>query len=151
MPTTSSTKSTSSSHDAPSARLNEGSVAKEVRAHEHARHRTKERREHTLAKERKEKVAAERVLGLKGTHAHGTKLVRKLSMESWDGTQPEEAPARDVAPGAPVQEPERVMALPSENASALTELTLGDVLSKPRRPKAKRECSGGVRIAFSRR
>lgn len=131
MPTTSSTKPTPSSHDAPIARLNEG---KDVRAHEHARHRTKERREYALAKERKEKVAAVRVLGLKVTH--GAKLVRRLSMESWDGEEPREqwsvtaAHERDVAPRRP-----------RDSTSSFTELTLGDLISKPRKPKARRECA----------
>ena len=141
MPTTPSTESIPSSHDAPSARLNEGPAAKEVRAHEHARHRTKERREHALAKERKEKAAAVRVLGLKVTH--GAKLVRKLSMESWDGEEPKEATtatassesARDVAPGAPVRAHTEEHAPPRNSTGSFT---LGDLISRPRRPKAKR-------------
>ncbi|KAI9569470.1 hypothetical protein HD554DRAFT_1978752, partial [Boletus coccyginus] len=102
---------------------------KDVRAHEHARHRTKERREYALAKERKEKVAAVRVLGLKVIH--GAKLVRRLSMESWDGEEPREqrsvtaAHERDVAP------------CPRDSTSSFTELTLGDLISKPRKPKAR--------------
>lgn len=135
MSTTSSTKSTQSSHDAPSARLNEGVAAKEVRAHEHARHRTKERREHALAKERKEKAAAVRVLGVKVSH--GTKLVRKHSMEGWDGEEPEQQ--RSV-PGVPLHQQEHDVAPPRGSTSSFTELTLGDLISKPRRPKPKREC-----------
>ena len=150
MSTTSSTKSTPSSHDAPSARVNERVVAKEVRAHEHARHRTKERREHALAKERKEKAAAVRVLGLKvTTHGHGAKLVRRLSMESWDGEEPEEQRSgRSALPGTPVQEsapaPKNDAAPPRHSTSSFAELTLGDFISRPRRPKAKRECSSGI-------
>jgi len=105
-----------------------------VRAHEHARHRTKERREHALAKERKEKAAAVRVLGLKATHAHGVKLVRKLSMESWDGEEPEErsVPAASVRDAVP--EP---TAPPKHSTSSFMELTLGDLISRPRRRKAR--------------
>lgn len=141
---TTPTKSTQSSHDAPSARLNEGAIAKEVRAHEHARHRTRERREHALAKERKEKAAAVRMLGLKV--AHGGKLVRKLSMESWDGEEPEKlasvptASVEDAAPGTPVHRHEHDVAPLRHSTSSFTKLTLGDLISKPRRPKAKREC-----------
>lgn len=150
MSTTSSTKSTQPSHDAPSARLNEGVAAKEVRAHEHARHRTKERREHALAKERKEKVAAVRVLGLKVPY--GAKLVRKLSMENWDGEGPEErrlVPAASVKGGVPgiqmlvhghESEQEYDVAPPRDSTNSFTELTLGDLISKPQRPKRKREC-----------
>ncbi|KAH0837867.1 hypothetical protein J3R83DRAFT_6095 [Lanmaoa asiatica] len=140
MSTTSSTKSTPLSHDAPSVRLNESAAAKEVRAHEHARHRIKERREHTLAKERKSKAAAVRVLGIKVSH--GAKLVRKHSMENWDGEEPEErrsAPAMSVQDAVPVheQEQEHRMAPPRDSTGSFTELTLGDLISRPRRPKAK--------------
>jgi len=137
MPTTSSTKSAPSSQDAPNTRLNEG---KDVRAHEHARHRTKERREYVLAKERKEKVAAVRVLGLKVTY--GAKLVRRLSMESWDGEEPQEQRSVTAAPGTPVRQ--RDVARPRDSTSSFTELTLGDLISKPRKPKARRECLCGV-------
>jgi hypothetical protein len=151
MSTTSSTKSTQSSHDAPSARPNEGAASKEVRAREHARHLVKERREHALAKERKEKAAAVRVLGVKVTH--GAKLVRRLSMESWDGKEPEEqrsVPAASVQgamPGTPVHEHDVVP--PRDSTSSFTELTLGDLISRPRRPKVKREYL--IFVEFSRR
>ena len=157
MSTTSSTKPTHSSHDAPSARLNEGAASKEVRAREHARHRIKERREHALAKERKEKAAAVRVLGVKV--AHGAKLVRRLSMESWDGEEPEEqrsvpaASVQDAVPGSPVQVHD--VAPPRDSTSWFMALTLGDLISRPRRPKAKREYLGGLcrcsRVADRRR
>ncbi|KAF8131578.1 hypothetical protein EV363DRAFT_170400 [Boletus edulis] len=140
MPTTSTTKSTPPSHDTPSARIDQGVATKEVRAHEHARHRTKERREHALTKERKEKAAAVRVLGLKGchTHAHGARLVRKLSMESWDGEEPKEArSAQEGAPRTPVQALGPELGSGHDVRSSFTELTLGDLISKPRRPKAK--------------
>ncbi|KAG8219340.1 hypothetical protein J3R82DRAFT_223 [Butyriboletus roseoflavus] len=115
MSTTSSVEFTQSSHDTPSAHLNESIVAKEVRAHEHARHRTKER---------KEKAAAVRVLPVGFKVTHGTKLVRKLSMESWDGEEPKD---QRPAPAAP----------PRDNTSSFTKLTLGDLISKPRRSKPK--------------
>lgn len=143
MSTTSSTKSTQSSHDTPSTRLNEGAASKEVRAREHARHRVKERWEHALAKERKEKAAAVRVLGVKVTH--GAKLVRRVSMESWDGEEPEEqrsVPAASVQ-GMPVREHD--VAPPRDSTSLFTELTLGDLISRPRRPKVKREYLSGLR------
>ena len=147
MSTTSSTKSTQSSHDALRTRLNEGNAVKEVRAHEHARHRTKERRDHALAKGRKEKAAAVRVLGLKVNH--GVKLVRKLSMESWDGEDPEEQ--RSVTTPSvrePVQAHEHDVAPPRDSTSSFTALTLGDLISRPRRPKAKRELFVRVFGAF---
>lgn len=160
MSTTPSTKSTQfqSSHDAQSALLNKGTAAKEVRAHEHARHRTKERREHALAKERKEKAAVMRVLGLRVTH--GARLARKVSMESWDGEEPAEgqhsvtqdaSSVRDVTPGTPAQAQAQTqtdedwythkddVAPPRDSASPFTVLTLGDLISRPRRPKAKRK------------
>lgn len=113
-----------------------GSAAKDVRAHEHARHRTKERREHALAKERKEKAATVRALGLKVVR--GVKLVRRLSMEAWDG----EVPKEQQRPVRPVVDSENAAPLPQSPVSPrspFTELTLGDVISKPRQPKAKRE------------
>ncbi|KAF8435654.1 hypothetical protein L210DRAFT_3648350 [Boletus edulis BED1] len=119
MPTTSTTKSTPPSHDTPSARIDQGVATKEVRAHEHARHRTKERREHALTKERKEKAAA-------------------LSMESWDGEEPKEArSAQEGAPRTPVQALGPELGSGHDVRSSFTELTLGDLISKPRRPKAK--------------
>ena len=124
---TTSTKSTTSPHDA-STRVNEGPRAKEVRAHEHARHRTKERREHALAKERKDKAATVRALGLKTPG----KPVRKLSLESWDGEEPEQPPAAAPVP-APTEAP--------RSTSAFALLTLGELISRPRRPKAKRASS----------
>lgn len=154
MPTTPSTKSFSSSHHAPSARLNEGTAAKEVRAREHARHRTKERREHALAKERKEKATAARVSGLKVTHTHGAKLVRKLSMESWDGEEPgeKERSAPGAVSGAPAQGPESGtdadVAPSRERSNVFAELTLGDFVSEPRRPKGKRGCLNGVVVVL---
>ncbi|KAG9313897.1 hypothetical protein JVU11DRAFT_4668 [Chiua virens] len=112
-------KSTLSAHDSPTTvHLNE--VAKEVRAHEHARHRTKERREHALAKERKEKAAAGRGLG------HG-------------GLGRREAPCGGCA-RYPVQGADAAnedVASPRASTGSCTELTLGDIISRPRQPKAK--------------
>jgi len=139
MSTTSSTKPTPPSNDVSSARLNDlgGSAAKDVRAHEHARHRTKERQEHALAKERKEKAATVRALGLKVVR--GAKLVRRLSMETWDGLVPKEQqqPARrSVEEAVPL--PQSPLSPQRDGlGSPFTELTLGDVISKPRQPKAK--------------
>ncbi|KIJ66495.1 hypothetical protein HYDPIDRAFT_26842 [Hydnomerulius pinastri MD-312] len=120
-----------SSHNALSGtRLTEGVVAKEVRAHEHARHRTKERREHAHAKERKEKAAAVRALGLKVSQ--GARLNRRLSMESWDGEEPDELPSKPSVPTIDSEAP------PRPSTGSFTELTLKDLISLPRRKKAKK-------------
>jgi len=131
MSTTSSTTSSQSSHDALGAGLTEGIAAKEVRAHEHARHRTKERREHALARERKNKAIAVKAWGLKV--ARGTRLGRKPSMEKWDGDEPEVTP-----PALSVSALDSVVAPPRKSTGSFTGLTLGDLISKPRRHKAKK-------------
>lgn len=64
-----------------------GAHLKDQRAHERARHQTKERREHAQLKERKEKAAAARVTGLK--ERTGSRTGKKTSLESWDGDEPE--------------------------------------------------------------
>ncbi|KAF9225267.1 hypothetical protein BS17DRAFT_778376 [Gyrodon lividus] len=131
MSTTSSTTSSQSSHDAPGVRLTEGVDAKEVRAHEHARHRTKERREHALAQERKDKAAAVRAWGLKV--AQRPRLARKLSMESWDGEEPEL-----VSPELSARVLDSAASPPRKSTDSFPGLTLGDLISKPRRQKAKK-------------
>ncbi|OAX39216.1 hypothetical protein K503DRAFT_799829 [Rhizopogon vinicolor AM-OR11-026] len=61
--------------------------AKDQRAHERARHQTKERREHAMLMERKERAATARVMGLK--ERAGPRPGKKATMESWDGDEPE--------------------------------------------------------------
>ncbi|KIL00822.1 hypothetical protein PAXRUDRAFT_539632 [Paxillus rubicundulus Ve08.2h10] len=123
MSTTSSTTSSQSSHDALGASLTEGLATKEVRAHEHARHRIKERREHTLA-------IVMKAWGLKV--ARGTRLGRKPSMERWDR---DEAEVTHPALSVPALDS---VAAPRKVTGPFTGLTLGDLISKPRRHKAKK-------------
>ncbi|KAH7886294.1 hypothetical protein F5I97DRAFT_1243320 [Phlebopus sp. FC_14] len=127
MSTTSSTKSSQPSNDALSARLTEG-VAKEVRAHEHARNRTKERREHVQVKERKERAAVARATGIKVSQ--GLKPVKGLSMDSWDGDEEAVVGHETLPPKPPAL---KAVAPPARFGS----LTLGDLISIPRRKKAK--------------
>jgi len=125
MSTTSSSKSLP---DTLSVRLAEG-VAKDIRAHEHARHRAKERREHTQAKERK---AAFKAFGMKlSSHGHGAKPVRRSRTESWDTEEPEFLPSRKP-PSVILQS----LAPLRPSTSPFTELTLADLISVPRLQKA---------------
>ncbi|KAI6015669.1 hypothetical protein EDC04DRAFT_2948522 [Pisolithus marmoratus] len=135
--TTSSTaNSNPSSNDALSVRLTEG-IAKDVRAHEHARHRAKQQQEHAQAKERKERAAVLRALGFKASASsggHGGKpaAVRRLTMDpSWDGDEPDVSPwtKPSCVPLEPVAAPLR------SGAGPLTELTLADLISVPRPQK----------------
>lgn len=113
-------------HDTLSIRLAEG-AAKDVRAHEHARHRAKERREHAQTKERK---AVFKAFGMKlPSHGHGSKPVRRSRTESWDSEEP-----------APLSKPPSIilqsLAPLRTSMSSFTELTLGDLISVPRPQKA---------------
>lgn len=99
MSTTSNENSSQKLHETITNRLTEVG-AKDQRAHERARHQTKERREHALLKERKEKAAAARVTGLKESPASRTG--KKVTMESWDGDEPEFRPLAVPVTIAPV-------------------------------------------------
>ncbi|KAL4067235.1 hypothetical protein V8B97DRAFT_1918994 [Scleroderma yunnanense] len=132
MSTATSNKSPLSLNETLGVCLAEG-VAKDVRAHEHARHRAKERREHVQAKERKEKVAVLKAFGMKlSSHGHGAKPVRKSRAESWDGDVPEvPLPSKSsslLQPLAPLR----------TSTGSFTELTLGDLISVPFPKKAKK-------------
>ncbi|KAF9235129.1 hypothetical protein BU15DRAFT_78299 [Melanogaster broomeanus] len=132
-----------SGSDALSARGTDGVAAKEVRAHEHARHRIKERREHALARERKERAAAVRAVGPKA--APGARLPvgagrRKPSsmQQSWDGEVPEAAATATLLSVPAEAVDERGAASLPKRTSAFAELTLGDLVSRPRRQKANK-------------
>lgn len=82
MSTTSSQKSPEQSHETVNSRLIEAG-AKDQRAYERARHRTKERREHAQVKERKERAAVGApVVALKQEHV--SRASKRASLELWD-------------------------------------------------------------------
>ena len=142
MSTSSPVKSSPALNDTLSVRLVEG-VIKDVRAHEHARHRAKERREHAQAKERKEKVAVFKALGMKlSSHGQGAKTVRRPRTESWDAEDPELSPSSK--PSSVI-----LQSLVPFRAStdSFTELTLGDLISVPRPKKAMSMSSCYIFIA----
>ncbi|KAG1742755.1 uncharacterized protein EDB91DRAFT_1127895 [Suillus paluster] len=90
MSTTSSEKSPQKSHETVSNCLTEVG-AKDQRAYERARHQTKERREHAQLKERKERAAT----GVRATppkEGHVSRAARRVSMEFWDGDEPDSGP-----------------------------------------------------------
>ncbi|KAI6163672.1 hypothetical protein EDD17DRAFT_1872725 [Pisolithus thermaeus] len=127
-----------SSNDTLSVRLTQG-VTKDVRAHEHARHRAKERQEHAQAKERKEKAAMFRALGFKvssSTGGHGGKpaAARRPRVESWDGDELDVSPwiKSSYVPLEPAAAPLR------SGAGPFSELTLADLISFPPQEKAKK-------------
>ncbi|KAG6335455.1 hypothetical protein ID866_3629 [Astraeus odoratus] len=130
------------SNDALTTSVIEGVAAKDVRAHEHARHRAKERRVHAQAKERKEKAAVLKSFGIRAS-SHGcigaAKPSRKLTMESWDGDDLGDA----VPLPLPSHKPSSSVALeacapPRSSTGSFAELTLADLVSVPRPRKGKK-------------
>ncbi|KAG2153530.1 uncharacterized protein EDB93DRAFT_1135347 [Suillus bovinus] len=85
MSTTSSKKSPEQPHETVTNRLTEVG-AKDQRAYERARHQTKERREYTHVKERKERAAAGAPApALK--EGHVSRAAKRAGMESWDSDE----------------------------------------------------------------
>jgi hypothetical protein len=108
MSTTSNEKSSQKPHETIVNRLPEVGD-KDQRAHERARHQTKERQEHAQLKERKEKAAVARVAGLK--ERAGPRTGKRATMEGWDGDEPEyrslarSASPATITPAAPANKP----------------------------------------------
>lgn len=132
MSTTSNEKLSSSQklHETVANPLSEvGANLKDQRAHERARHQTKERREHAQLKERKEKAAAARVTGLK--ERTGSRTGKKANVESWDGDEPEYTLAASDHPAtvAPVLVPG------NGNKSGFPKIALADLVTfKTKKP-----------------
>ncbi|KAJ8590549.1 hypothetical protein M405DRAFT_861279 [Rhizopogon salebrosus TDB-379] len=108
MSTTSNEKSSQKPHETIVNRLPEVGD-KDQRAHERARHQTKERQEHAQLKERKVKAAVARVAGLK--ERAGPRTGKRATMEGWDGDEPEyrslarSASPATITPAAPANKP----------------------------------------------
>ncbi|KAG2050361.1 hypothetical protein BDR06DRAFT_960319 [Suillus hirtellus] len=95
--------------------------AKDQRAYEHARHQTKERQEHALMKERKERAAA-RVRAPALKEGHLSRAARKASMEFWDGDEPD--PRTLTGSGRPIN-----VAPTPRNESGFSKMALADFVT----------------------
>ncbi|KAG2153550.1 uncharacterized protein EDB93DRAFT_1102690 [Suillus bovinus] len=119
MSTTPSEKSPQHSHETVENHFT-GLGAKDQRAYERARHQTKERREHAQMKERKEAAARVRAPALKEEHL--SRAARRISMEFWDGDEPD--PRTLTGFGRPVN-----VAPVSRIESGFSKMTLADFVT----------------------